>query len=149
MNAKLVTAFAAIYLIWGTTYLGVALAVESIPPFLLMAVRSLIAGALLFGIALLSKEQLPTVRDWAVAVVTGLFLFVAGHGLLAYGQTVVPSGLAAVLLTTIPFWMLLINSLHRPKGDRVCLPCWRSFRAPSASPLSPGNAVWVTALLMR
>ena len=115
----LIAAFAAVYVLWGSTYLAIALAVQSIPPFLMIAVRSIAAGAILFAIAQLRNPGLPPLRAWAWAAASGVLLFGGCHGALAYAEKYVPSGLAAVMLATVPFWMVLINFLisaeDRPK----------------------------------
>lgn len=122
----LLAAFAAVYILWGSTYLAVALAVQSIPPFLLIGVRSAVAGAVLLGLAQVRHPGLPSARAWASAAASGILLFGGCHGTLAYAQEYVPSGLAAVMLATIPFWIVLIKFMSSA-GDRpkimtlVCL----------------------------
>ena len=114
----IVGAFAAIYLLWGSTYLAIALGLKSIPPFLLMGIRSLGGGLVLIalnGRALTRMSQ----RSWLNAAICGVLFFVGCHGVLAYAQQSVPSGVAAIVLATIPFWLLLIDFLYpqtrRPK----------------------------------
>lgn len=113
----MIAAFAAIYILWGSTYLAVAVALHSFPPFLLMATRSVAGGAVLLVIAWSIDGSLGTVRTWIFAGVCGLLLFVGCHGVLAYAQQRVPSGLAAVLLATIPFWIAILGAIL-PGGDR-------------------------------
>jgi drug/metabolite transporter (DMT)-like permease len=110
-------AFAAIYVLWGSTYLAVAVALHSFPPFLLMATRSLTGGLILLAIAWGTGASIGTVRTCIFAVLCGLLLFVGCHGVLAYAQQRVPSGLAAVLLATIPFWIAILSAVV-PAGDR-------------------------------
>jgi drug/metabolite transporter (DMT)-like permease len=110
-------AFALIYLVWGSTYLAVALAVTSLPPFLLMGTRSVVGGLVLFAAARLYGRPAMSGRTWARAAICGVLLFVVCHGTLAYAQQRVPSGIAAVLLATIPFWMALLNAIL-PGADR-------------------------------
>ncbi len=118
-------AFALIYLVWGSTYLSVALALGSIPPFLLMATRSVIGGTALVVGAKLSGSPAASIADWARAAVCGFLFFVACHGILAYAQQYVPSGIAALLLATIPFWIALIDALlpggNRPSARQILL----------------------------
>jgi drug/metabolite transporter (DMT)-like permease len=102
-------AFAAIYFLWGGTYLAIALGLQSISPFLLIGSRSLLGGAALFVYSLWRGSSLRPWRDWKHAAISGAMLFLGCHGALAYAQRVVPSGLAAVVLATIPYWMVLIN----------------------------------------
>jgi drug/metabolite transporter (DMT)-like permease len=104
-----VAAFAAIYILWGSTYLAIAFGEQSIPPFLLIAARSLAAGAVLLGFAQVQSPGLPPARAWVSAAASGVLLFGGCHGTLAYAQQYVSSGLAAVMLATIPFWIVLIK----------------------------------------
>jgi drug/metabolite transporter (DMT)-like permease len=100
--------FAAVYLLWGSTYFAIALGLKSLPPFLLMAVRSLCGGLIL--IALNGRELVHVShRTWLDAALCGLLFFVGCHGVLAFAQQRVPSGVAAIILATIPFWILLID----------------------------------------
>ena len=97
-RGRLIAAFAAIYLIWGSTFLAVALGVQTIPPLLLMGARSIVAGAILLAIEHIRRQARQQVhgfgfsagRAWASAAVSGLLLFVGGHGALAYAQQYVP-----------------------------------------------------------
>jgi drug/metabolite transporter (DMT)-like permease len=108
-RSAVIAAFAAVYLAWGSTYLALALALESMPPLLLTGARSVSAGAILLGIQRWRSPELPSVRAWASAAVVGVLMFVGCHGTLAYAQQYVSSGLAAVMLATVPFWIALIN----------------------------------------
>ena len=108
-RGRLIAAFAAVYLIWGSTFLALALGLQTIPPLLLMAARSIAAGAILLAIEQVRRPGFPPGRAWASAAVSGLLLFVGCHGTLAYAQQYVPSGLAAVMLATVPFWIVLLN----------------------------------------
>jgi drug/metabolite transporter (DMT)-like permease len=109
-------AFAVIYLVWGGTYLAIALALPSIPPFLLMGSRSVVGGGLLLAAAWFGSRTMDA-GTWARAAICGLLLFVGCHGTLAYAQQRLPSGLAAILLASIPFWIALIGALL-PGGER-------------------------------
>jgi drug/metabolite transporter (DMT)-like permease len=117
-RSRLIAAFAAVYLIWGSTFLALALGLQSIPPLLLMGARSITAGAILLAIEQVRRPGLPSGRAWASASVSGLLLFVGCHGTLAYAQQYVPSGLAAVMLATVPFWIVLLN-VSAPGDPRV------------------------------
>ncbi|MDH2343868.1 EamA family transporter [Bradyrhizobium sp. SSUT77] len=107
--------FAAIYLLWGSTYFAITLGLKSIPPFLLMALRSFCGGILLLA---MSGGEVANVSSqaWVRASLCGLLFFVGCHGVLAFAQQSVPSGVAAIVLATIPFWILLIDVLL--PGDR-------------------------------
>jgi drug/metabolite transporter (DMT)-like permease len=109
-NRRIVAvAFAAIYFLWGGTYLAIALGLQSISPFLLIGSRSLLGGAALFVYSFSRGSKRRLWRDWGHAAISGAMLFLGCHGALAYAQRVVPSGLAAIVLATIPFWMVLTN----------------------------------------
>src|SRR2546423_14250488 len=106
----IIGSFAAIYLLWGSTYFAIALGLQSIPPFLLMGIRSLCGGLIL--VALCGREIMNVPRQtWLNAALCGLLFFVGCHGVLALAQQTVPSGVAAIVLATIPFWILLIDFL--------------------------------------
>jgi drug/metabolite transporter (DMT)-like permease len=104
-------AFAAIYFVWGSTFLAIRYAVETIPPFAMMAGRCLLGGAILVVLGLVRERDLPwpTRREWGGAVVIGTLLFVGCHGVLAYAEERVPSGIAALCLATIPLFVPLLG----------------------------------------
>ena len=107
-SAQVLAAFAAIYLIWGSTYLGIRYSVESIPPLLMMGMRHLVAGSTLYAWARWRGVPPPRLRDWKYPVIVGTVLFVGGHGGLAWGEQTVPSGVAALLGATLPIWILIL-----------------------------------------
>ena len=109
----LVTAFAAIYLIWGSTYLAIRFAIETIPPLLMMGIRHLMAGTILYLWTRWRGTPAPTWRDWLHPALIGAILFLGGHGSLAWAETRVPSGIAALLVATLPMWVVV---LARMKG---------------------------------
>lgn len=104
---RLIVAFAAVYLIWGSTYLGIRYAVESIPPLLMMGIRHLSAGIVVY-IWARRHSAAPTTAQWGYAVVGGALLFLGCHGLVAWAEKTVPSGLAALLSSTLPLWTIVI-----------------------------------------
>jgi drug/metabolite transporter (DMT)-like permease len=107
-TSQLVMGFAAIYLIWGSTYLGIRYAVETIPPFLMMGMRHSVAGVLVFAWARWRGAAAPAPRQWLWAAIAGALLFLGGHGILAWAEQKVPSGLAALLCATLPLWTVLL-----------------------------------------
>ncbi len=107
-TAALVAAFAAVYLIWGSTYLAIRYAVETFPPLLMMGVRHVTAGALLYGWARWRGTPTPKLREWLHPAMIGTVLFLGGHGSLAWGETRVPSGIAALLVATCPMWIVVL-----------------------------------------
>lgn len=108
---KLLLAFFAIYVIWGSTYLAIRFAVESLPPLLMMGARHLTAGALLLGLLLLRGQRLPARSAWAAALIGGALQFLGGHGLLAWAEVRVSSGLAALLIACEPLVMVVMARL--------------------------------------
>ena len=113
-------AFAAIYLVWGSTYLGIRFAVETIPPFSMVGLRFLSAGALLFAWTTVRGAGWPRWVQWRSALIVGFLLLVTGNGLLAWAEKVVPSGIAALIVATVPLWMVLLDAL-RKGGERLRL----------------------------
>ncbi len=106
-------AFAAVYVIWGSTFLAIRYAVETIPPFFMAGCRFLTAGALLYLWTRAGGAARPSRREWAGTVLIGFLLLVSGNGGLCWSEQRVPSGLAALLLAAIPIWMVLLDSLRR------------------------------------
>uniref|UniRef100_Q02AY6 EamA domain-containing protein n=1 Tax=Solibacter usitatus (strain Ellin6076) TaxID=234267 RepID=Q02AY6_SOLUE len=104
----LLLAFAAIYFVWGSTFLAIRFAVETLPPLITMGTRHLMAGGLLFLWLRFRGEPLPEPRLWRPALFSGAFCFLGCHGLLAWAEKTVPSGLAALLSATLPVWMILL-----------------------------------------
>ena len=104
----LLLAFAAIYFVWGSTFLAIRFAVQTLPPLLTMGTRHLMAGGLLFLWLRFRGEPLPDPRLWRPAIFSGAFCFLGCHGLLAWAEKTVPSGLAALLSATLPIWMILL-----------------------------------------
>jgi drug/metabolite transporter (DMT)-like permease len=103
------SAFAALYVLWGSNFLAIRYAAEAMPPFLMMAVRCAIAGALLFGWAWLREGARPAPEHWRSAALVGPLLFLGCHGLLAWAEQTVPSGVASLVLATTPVWLTLLD----------------------------------------
>lgn len=112
-TAHLVIAFAVLYLVWGSTYLGMAVAIETMPPLAMAAVRFAIAGALLMLMLRLTGTPLPTALQWRSAAVTGGLLFLGGNGLVCWAQQTVPSGITALVIAITPLWMTLLPWVAR------------------------------------
>ena len=104
---KTLLAFAVIYLVWGSTFLAIRVGVHEVPPFLFAAMRFSVAGLVLFLWMLFQGEPLPDLRQWMSASLLALLIFVGDYGLLFWAEQRVPSGIAAVMLGTIPAFMAL------------------------------------------
>jgi len=104
---KTLLAFAIIYLVWGSTYLAIRIGVREVPPFLFAAMRFLVAGLVLYGWMIARGERWPSARQWASASLLAILIFVLDYGLLFWAEQRVPSGIAAVMLATIPAFMAL------------------------------------------
>jgi len=106
-RAALLLGFAAIYLIWGSTYPAIRVTVETMPPFLMAAARFLLAGTVLFGFLRLRGAGWPTVAQWRINAVTGTFLLLGGNGLVVYAEQMIPSGITALLIGIGPLFIVL------------------------------------------
>ncbi len=113
----LVLAFAAVYIIWGSTYLAIAIGIESFPPLLLPAARHLMAGLILYPVLRWKTGIRPTPTQWRTAIITGLLLLLVGNGGVCLSERTVPSGVAALLVAMVSFWMVLLDWI-RPGGMR-------------------------------
>ncbi|MEO8354249.1 MAG: EamA family transporter [Chthoniobacteraceae bacterium] len=113
-------AFAAVYLIWGSTYLGIRIAIESMPPFLMAGCRFVLAGLVLFAVMRGRGVARPNAAHWRSALVIGALLLLAGNGGVTWAEKTVPSGIAALVVAATPLWMMLIDWL-RPGGLRPTL----------------------------
>lgn len=114
---KVAIALAAVYLIWGSTYLAIRFAIETLPPFLMAAARFLFAGALLYGWARWKGAPRPSLVHWRSAALIGMFLLLGGNGGVVWAEQRVESGLAALLIAVEPLWIVLLVWL-RPGGSR-------------------------------
>lgn len=106
-GGRILLAFAAVYLIWGSTYLAIRFAVASIPPFLMAGTRFGVAGALLFGLLRARGAPRPTLRQWGAAALSGGLMILGGNGVLSWSEQYVPSGVAALLVATVPLWFVV------------------------------------------
>lgn len=128
VGARVIAAFAVVYVVWGSTYLAIRYAVETLPPFLMAGSRFLIAGLLLYGWAAWRGARAPTADAWRWALLVGALFVPLGNGLVVWAEQQVPSALAALVAAGIPLWVALFERL-----------------APNGSPLSPAR---VTGLLV-
>ena len=120
-SARLVASFAALYLIWGSTYLFIRFADETIPPFLMAGTRFVSAGAVLYIWTRLRGAERPGRMYWKSALIVGLLLLVGGNGGVVWAEQVLPSSVTALLISTVPIWIVLLDWL-RPGGNVPALP---------------------------
>ena len=117
MKIKIWLPLLLIYIIWGSTYLAIRFAVSTIPPFLMAGTRFLVAGMILYAWRRLAGDAAPTRRQWFSSAVTGLLLLFGGNGLLSLAEQQAPSGIAALIIGSVPLWMAVIEAF-RPGGVR-------------------------------
>lgn len=111
-------ALAAVCFFWGTTYLGIRIALEMVPPVVLVSIRYLLSGSLLLGAAFLTKARFPGWREIFFTSLLGIITLGVGNGCLAFAEELIPSGLAAMFVTISPFWMVGLEALL-PGGERL------------------------------
>jgi drug/metabolite transporter (DMT)-like permease len=112
-SAQLIAGFAAVYVIWGSTYLAIKYAVESFPPFVMAGTRHLTAGLLLYTWLRLRGTPAPERRHWRSAAIIGGLLLLGGNGLVSWAEQRVPSGLASLIIASVPLWMALVQGIQR------------------------------------
>ena len=111
----ILVAFLSVYLFWGGTYLGMKIGLESFPPFFMAAFRHLSAGIIMLSIALLKKEVKPTKAELLNASLVGILLLLMGNGLVAWSEQRLPSAIASLVITSVPFWVMTMNWIS---GDK-------------------------------
>lgn len=113
----LIAAFAAVYIFWGSTYLAIKYAIETLPPFLMAGMRFTIAGVILFALARFGKDyETPTAAHWKTSFVVGTLLLLGGNGGVVFAEKYISSSLAALLVATEPFWIVLLSWLWLKKS---------------------------------
>lgn len=119
LRIKVALAFLAVYLIWGSTYLAIRVAIETIPPFLMAGTRFVVAGLILYVLSTLRSSGSPSLSHWNRAFVIGGLMLLGGHGAVVWAEQWIPSGLVSLLVATMPLWMALMEWLHggvKPNG---------------------------------
>ena len=112
-KSHVIAAFAALYTIWGSTYLAIHYAVETIPPFLMGGSRFVVSGLILYLLARQRGAAVPTRPQWRAATVTGILLLVGGNGAVIWAEQHVASGLVALIVAIVPLWMVALDWLRR------------------------------------
>ncbi len=108
---KIIAAFATVYVVWGSTYLAIRIAVETLPPLSMAGIRFLIAGGLLFALIPASKRPPLTRGNWIAAGIVGCLMLLGGNGLVCWAEQSVASGIAALLVATVPIWLVVLDWL--------------------------------------
>lgn len=116
-GAAIVAAFATIYLVWGSTYLGIRVAVETLPSFLMAGMRFAIAGVLILGILLAKGQPWPTARQWRDQGIAGTFMLLGGNAVVSWAEQRTPSGITSLILGAGPLIVVAIDWI-RPGGGR-------------------------------
>src|SRR5437660_6151887 len=111
-------AFAAVYVVWGSTYLAIRIGIESFPPLILAGLRHITVGLLLYPVLRWKTGIRPTAANWRAAVVTGTLLLFVGNGGVSWAEQLVPSGITALLVATVSLWLVIVDWL-RPGGVRA------------------------------
>ncbi|HVF24871.1 MAG TPA: EamA family transporter [Anaerolineales bacterium] len=123
MKTKIWIALLALYIVWGSTYLAILFAVETIPPFLQAGLRFLISGLILVIWRRAAGDEMPSLKQWKSIAIVGTLLLLGGNGLVSFAEQRIASGVAALIIGTVPLWLVLIEAL-RPGGVR---PSWRAL----------------------
>ena len=123
MKTRIAIALLTVYLVWGSTYLAIRFAVQTIPPFMMAGTRFLIPGLLLVVWRRLAGDPVPTRRQWLSASITGLLLLVGGNGLVSWAEQRVASGITSLLVGTAPIWIVLVDAVF---ASRV-RPRWQAL----------------------
>ena len=114
-------ALAAVCFFWGTTYLGIRMALETFPPLMLVSARYVLSGSIMMAFAQARRIYLPRGRELAAACFSGLLILGIGNGSLVFAETLIPSGIAGLIITISPFWMVGVEALL-PGGERLHTP---------------------------
>jgi drug/metabolite transporter (DMT)-like permease len=122
-RTRIALAFAAVYVIWGSTYLGIRYAIETLPPLLMAGVRFSLAGLILYGFARATGGPRPERRHWGPALLIGALMLLGGNGFVVLAERTVPSSIAALVIASVPLWMALLegwkNKTGLPRGGRL------------------------------
>src|ERR1041385_7193551 len=108
---QMITAFAALYVIWGSTYLAILFAIRSIPPFLMAGARFFLAGLIMFAIARMQGPLRSTWADWRTSLIVGACLLLGGNGAVTISEKFIETGLASLIVATVPIYIILLGWL--------------------------------------
>lgn len=125
-----------VYIVWGSTYLAIRFAIQTVPPFIMAGFRFLLAGGLLYAFRRLRGDPAPTWRQWRNALIVGFFLLACGNGGVSWAEQRVPSGVAALMVGSAPLWMILLDAFRlRLRPTKT-----------TGSPAGPPRSSWLTVL---
>ena len=116
-RTMVLVAFAAVYVLWGSTYFFIRMGVETIPPFVMAGIRHLAIGLIFYPLFRYQSKEKPTPAQWRTTIITGLLLLLCGNGALSWAETRVPSGIASLVVASVSLWMVILDWL-RPGGVR-------------------------------
>jgi drug/metabolite transporter (DMT)-like permease len=122
MSSSMWLALISLYIAWGSTYLAIRFAVESLPPFFMAGTRFLVAGLIVYIWRRLRGDPAPTRRQWRSAIIIGFFMLLGGIGVVSWAEQYVASGITALIVAAVPLWIVLVDAL-RPGGKR---PSWQT-----------------------
>ncbi|MBE0670109.1 MAG: EamA family transporter [Anaerolineales bacterium] len=123
MKTKIWIALIALYIVWGSTYLGIKIAIETIPPFLQAGIRFMISGAILIIWQRSIGQPMPTRKQWISASIVGTLLLLGGNGLVSWAEQFIPSGIAALIIGSVPMFLVIAEGI-RPGGVK---PTWQAI----------------------
>src|ERR1700745_3860462 len=113
-NWKIIAAFAVIYFVWGTTYLAILFAIKDIPPLLMSSMRFLLAGIVLYTFCLIKNERHPDYASFLKIMFRGILMLVGGTVSVTWAEQYLPSSTTAIIVTSVPFWFILLDKKHWP-----------------------------------
>ncbi|GAB4570659.1 MAG: drug/metabolite exporter YedA [Anaerolineales bacterium] len=123
MKSKIWIALITLYIVWGSTYFGIKVAIETIPPFFHAGIRFLVSGLIILAWQKAAKQEMPTRKQWVSTAIIGTLLLLGGNGLVSWAEQFIPSGIAALIIATVPLWLVIMEAL-RPGGIK---PTWQAI----------------------
>ncbi|MBE0680501.1 MAG: EamA family transporter [Anaerolineales bacterium] len=123
MKTKIWIPLLALYIVWGSTYLGIKVAIETIPPFFHAGIRFLISGIILVVWQRSTGQSMPTRKQWVSTAIIGTLLLLGGNGLVAWAEQFIPSGIAALIIGSVPMFLVVAEAI-RPNGVK---PNWQAI----------------------